>query len=262
MCSGLIFIKIEFTTSKNAKASYEAEKKSSLLNDLTIAAAEANSFSIHAPQLRDAVKLQVSVPSCLGRSYAYATISCSQNAAEISGNALKCGGLMDIKDRIVCRLNLRKDQQDEYENFFPEECRERADQEQCLAEYQVVQECWDFPNGESRINCVKRVMNLGDILTEKANCNALDSGKRDNCNANLTQKVHGLVKFRLYNLEEMAEEFLEQGKLDEPDVVEFIAIIEQKKLDFNNASSNDERKQILLDAREEWKRLLEKVREP
>ena len=173
---------------------------------------------------------------------------------------MKCGGYLDIADRVKCRLRLREVQAAEYENFFPEECKVRNDQEACLQVYQAVQECWDFPNGPSRIACVKRQLKLGEIPTERANCNALDAGKRENCNIELREKAHGLIKFRLYNLEEEAEELMEDGKLGEEEVTAFVVKMEESKLAFNKATTKEERRAVILGARKAWIELMKKVK--
>jgi len=69
------------------------------------------------------------------------------------------------------------------------------------------------------------------------------------------------VKFRLYNLEEEAEELLEKGYLSFEDVRDFVVKMELKKSAFNAAQTKKERVKVLLDAREDWKELRGRVKQ-
>lgn len=248
---------------KRSKTSVSSE-----LKNFQIAKTSVDAFTLEAELLPLIDTIQISHPKCIGQYYTYSKIGCSQGreekasamVVEEQGRKLKCGGYLDIADRVKCRLRLREEQADEYENFFPEECKVRADQEACLQVYRAVQECWDFPNDPSRIACVKRQLKLGEILTERANCNALDAGKRENCNQELRDKAYGLIKFRLYNLEEEAEELLEDGKLSEEEVTAFVVTMEESKLVFNQATTKEERRTIILQARKAWIELIKKVK--
>jgi len=247
---------------KRSKTSISSE-----LKNFQIIKASSSSFSLETELLPAVETVQISHPRCIGQYYTYSKITCSKEekvfaAIEENGQKLKCGGYLDIADRVKCRLRLREEQADEYENFFPEECKARKDsvgQEQCLQVYKAVQECWDFPNGSSRIACVKRQLKLGEVLAERANCNVLDAGKRENCNQELRDKAYGLIKFRLYNLEEEAEELMEEGRLSEDDVTVFVVKMEGSKLAFNKATSKEERRAIILGARKAWIELMKKV---
>ena len=166
---------------------------------------------------------------------------------------------MTLEDRVRCRLRLRYEELEELENFFPEECKVREDSDLCLRQYQAVQDCWDFPNNASRFNCARKELNLGDIPAEKRNCNALAVGQRENCNRELKSKVYDMIKFRLYNLEIEAEELQEQGRLTEDDVVDFVVRVENNKAAFNQATSKEERRTIILRVRQDWIALLKKL---
>ena len=249
---------------KRSKTSISSELK----KNFQIIKSSSSSFSLETELLPAVETVQISHPRCIGQYYVYSKIDCRKGqeqegnktvVVEENGKKLKCGGYLDIAYRVKCRLLLREEQTDEYENFFPEECKARndpVDQEQCLQVYKAVQECWDFPNGPSRIACVKRQLKLGEILTERANCNALDAGKRENCNQELRDKAYGLIKFRLYNLEEEAEELMEEGRLSEDDVAAFVVKMEESKLAFNKATSKEERRAIILGARKAWIELM------
>ncbi|MBI5389286.1 hypothetical protein HZB01_02810 [Candidatus Woesearchaeota archaeon] len=234
---------------------------------LQIVQIRKNTFYLHLSDAENITELQLSHPLCVGAYYRYAKMDCvtkgEKNQPPKTGQTLKCGGYMEIEDRVKCRLSLREEQRDEWENFFPEECKakEGKAQESCLTFYKNVQQCWKFPNGRERIDCVKQQLSLGDIETQKIEC-GLSSNTETvaSCQNVLREKVYALVKFRLYNLEENAEELMEDGRLTPDQVAAFVVIMEQKKLAFNSAQSNDERKQILLDARKAWQHLMEQVK--
>ncbi len=235
---------------------------STQLQNMMVTPQDSDTYLISAPNLIGINTFEVSVPDCIGRSSVYSRKECSgdaQNTSAVDASTLQCGGYLDISDRVRCRLRLSYKEREEYNNSFPEECKVRSDAQACLETYEAVQECWDFPNGEARINCAKRVLKLGDILTEKANCNALDAGKRENCNLELKKKGYDLIKFRLYNLEQEAEKLINEGKLNETEVTNFVVKMEQSKVAFNLAQTKEEKRQILLQARQSWIELMRMV---
>lgn len=249
---------------------YSKDSFSSELKDLKVIRSGAH-YLLRVPELTGITEVQISHPLCVGKYYKYSKIDCLEQkiteeglkAQEKKGEKMKCGGLMEIQERVRCRLQLRKEQREEYENFLPEECKAHTDvavQEECVEYYQAVQECWDFPNGPSRFNCARRALKLGDILTEKANCNALDAGKRENCNEELREHGYAMIKFRLYNLEQEAEKLMEEGKLSQEEVVAFVVKMEEKKRWFNGAETNEERRNIIMDARNDWIGLVRNVK--
>ena len=198
----------------------------------------------------------------------YSTIDCvreeepeeaSETAAappEQPGEKSKCGGYLDIEDRVRCRLNLREEQKDEYENFFPEECKSWPDQRKCVQLYKSVQNCWKLPNSLARISCLQGKVGITNVREQKSEC-----GTDEACREKLRQEVYTLIKLRLYNLEEEAEELMEEGKLTKSEVAEFVVKMEQSKLAFNQASDKQERKQVIVQARAYWIELMKKVGE-
>lgn len=257
-------LQIQFRQPRGPNIRWRVNSRSPGLENLALTQTSTDTYEINAPGAPIVSKIEISYDGCVGRYYRYSQMDCVEVEApapeEVPGEKLKCGGYLDIADRVRCRLSLRSDQADEYENFYPEECKSREDKERCLEVYRGVQECWDFPNGPARIACVKRILKFDDIRAEKANCNALEVGLRENCNSELKNKVYDLIKFRLYNLEEEAEEFMEQGRLEEQDVVDFVVNMEQSKLAFNTAQSKEERKSIILQARQYWIALMKKLK--
>jgi len=214
----------------------------------------------------DLEMVQVSHPGCVGQHYVYSKAKCVAEEEvvmekEKKGKELKCGGYLGIEDRVTCRLKLTDEERNEYQNFYPEECMVRKDKEKCLNVYEAVQPCWEKENGKERIDCVKDAVNVGDVAAERAKCAVLSTDMQEDCVLRLREKVYGVVKFRLYNLEEEAEELLEKGYLSFEDVRDFVVKMELKKSAFNAAQTKKERVKVLLDAREDWKELRGRVKQ-
>jgi len=175
-------------------------------------------------------------------------------AEEQSGKEFKCGGYLDLEDRVRCRLRLREEQRAEYENFFPEECKSWKNQGQCVELYQKVQECWEQEK-PSRIACLRQKVGVLDVRSQKAAC-----GEDQACHDKLRQDVYTLIKLRLYNLEEEAEELLEARKVTEDAVADFVIQMEQSKLAFNAAQSKQERIAAIVQAQQYWQEFVRKVK--
>lgn len=178
---------------------------------------------------------------------------------------LKCSNLATTKDRVKCRLALSENELDEELkiSYLPEECRAMkndADKENCVFLYGNVQKCWSY-QGEQRIGCVKGILNLKSAKDEVMACKQLNESGTGKCMQEAKAKVFNLVKFRLYELEERAEEYLEEGKINQEEAAEFIAKVEEKKKEFNDESAIEGKKQIVLEVRELWKEFRKKVKE-
>lgn len=169
---------------------------------------------------------------------------------------LKCHNLNTLEERVRCRLGLDEEQIADESSllYLPEECRameDAHDQEECIDSYLRSQRCWeDFPDGDEREKCWKSVVGIADIETNIAVC--LKEQNKDLCIHNLKSKVYKLIKLRLYNLEEKAEEALEEGSADFEDVVSFIVMIEKSKQTINKADNKEKKTEILLNVNTEW----------
>ena len=177
---------------------------------------------------------------------------------------LKCGNLISMKERVTCRLSLTSTEQQEElaVQYLPEECRafsSDTEKERCIGQYNKVQSCWQIPPGDDRIDCVKQKLDMRELRLEKAQCENKSSNEKANCLHALKEKSYAVIKFRLYDLEERAEMFLEKGA-DNNLVTNFIANIEGKKVEFNNAETTAERKQILLDTKSLWKQFIQDIK--
>lgn len=178
---------------------------------------------------------------------------------------LKCGNLGTLRERVECRIELS-----EYDldteltlEYLPEECRAISNEglkSSCIQRYKSVQQCWQQPIGPSRISCVKRQFNLGDIKSEKATCLASNPDNKDTCLLELEDKVYSLVKFRIYDLEERAEELLERGA-NEDVVVTLVTDLEGKKLEFNEAGTIEDKKNVIREVKTIWREFILKVKD-
>ncbi len=181
------------------------------------------------------------------------------------GKGLKCGHLSTVRERVDCRLKLQKDELYEENEllYLPEECRalEGEEQDKCIENYQKTQRCWKFPVGDARINCVKENLELKrSHKEEKQRCKQLEGDERKECVQKFKESAYDLIKFRFYDLEERAEKLKERGLASESDVVELVTALEEKKIEFNNASTVREKKRIILEVRQLWKEFIKKVR--
>jgi len=177
---------------------------------------------------------------------------------------LQCGDLPNVKERVKCRLSLSgSEREEEYKlRYLPEEClaQKGAQRGLCIARYKSVQTCWLQPVGDKRINCVKQEFKLGNIAETKATCDQKSATAKAACIKDLREKVYNLVKFRFDDLEERAEELEEKG-VSRDSVVELVTALETKKLEFNDKITIEEKKQVILSVRDEWKTFVQKARE-
>ncbi len=259
-------LKLEFVLSDSSTIlKYEKNSQSSFLKNLVLENA-GSAFTVTAEGVAKVKTFQVSIPQCVGQYYVYSKINCvdkevdaadagkkDQQAAEENGKALKCGGYLDIKDRVKCRIDLRGEQKDEYENFFPEECRSWENQGSCVALYRAVQNCWDQGSSVSRIACLRGKVGISSVASQRRECKG-----DQQCLDKLKDDVYTLIKLRLYNLEEEAEELQEKGEISEDDLVDFVVKMEESKLAFNTAQSKKERQDVILQARKYWLELMRK----
>lgn len=165
----------------------------------------------------------------------------------------------DIRARILCRMKLEPAgilRENEI-RYLPELCRalEGEERDRCIALYKSFGPCWEAKEGE-RVACARGVLGLGENLKElTVACKEMEPAERDACLAALRAKVYDLVLFRMYDLEERAEDFVAGGVTVET-VADFAVKVEQRKLEFKKASDKDGRKKAVTDLRADWKDFL------
>ena len=179
---------------------------------------------------------------------------------------LKCGNLDNIDERVKCRLKLEGE--DRYKEaklqFLPEECRaqEGEKRSRCIRVYKLTQQCWKNDDDKLRVSCVKKNVGLEKPVKEEiASCKELEGDNRTQCVSDLRESVYDSVKFRFYNLEQKAEDLLDNGKIDEATVTKLISDLEAKKIEFNEAGTIREKKIIVNEVKEIWKNFVKAVRE-
>jgi hypothetical protein len=172
--------------------------------------------------------------------------------------ALRCGNLATMQARVRCRLQLSAEELEaEYKvQYLPEECRAiagGAERSACVDKYRSFQPCWSKPVGDDRVECAQQVLGLTKSTDELVRqCR----GNRT-CQLQVQEKVYDLIKFRFYELEERAEELLEDGAVDLDAAVSFVAAAEEQKAAFNAATDNRERQQIIYAVRRAWQNLVD-----
>ena len=187
-----------------------------------------------------------------------------QKPVEDLSQGLKCGNLAVREERVKCRLNL-EDEEYAKENelsYLPEECRDLTGEKRnnCINLYKKTQRCWKFPAGESRIQCVRENLNLGRNLSQEIKGCDGKGTERSQCISDVREKVFNVIKFRFYDLEERAEKLLEEGRVSQEDVVLLVSKLEEKKVEFNNASTTAQKRAIILEVRQIWKEFVGKIK--
>lgn len=174
-----------------------------------------------------------------------------------------CNTLPTLRERVRCRLTIPPPELERQQglDYLPEECRsigDRVAQQQCVDLYRQLQACWKFPVGPARIGCVKKIITLDDVAAATADCDRLPKNSTADCRNTLRSKVYSLIKFRFYDLEERAEDLLERGAPVEL-VANFVAAQEAAKQRFNLATTNAQRRAIILEVRRAWREFVQRV---
>ena len=165
-----------------------------------------------------------------------------------------------MKDRVSCRLGLTAaDLANELKiAYLPEECRQINNPDQkdaCIQTYSESQKCWQFDIGQQRNSCLKDMLNITDISAQKDNCQ-----NNADCNANLKNNVYTLAKFKIYDLEERAEEMLDKNLITKDQAATIITQLEQDKILFNQAINKNGRITALNAAKTHWIAFINEVR--
>jgi hypothetical protein len=191
----------------------------------------------------------------------------TKNCATVTTNApesdrpcteLQCGNKPVLRDRVACRLSLDPvGMKRELEiQFLPELCRslpEGAGRASCVQFYKDIQPCFDPEGTDERNACASSIIKMpADIALEKRQCSTRGASACDE----LVLKVMRMVTFRIYDLEERAEDMLRDGKAPEGAVTNIVTLIEEKKAELWKAGNNAERKKIVLEIREAYKSFL------
>jgi hypothetical protein len=188
----------------------------------------------------------------------YETVTC-QYVSEIIRN-LRCTNQETMRERIACRLRLSdEDLAKELEiSYLPEECRgimDGREKDDCVKLYAQSRPCWRLEMGDLRNGCLREILNLTDINTHRENCRSMPG-----CAKELRTRVYALAKFKIYDLEERAEDMMELGLITEEEAAGIITKLENHKLLFNEATNRDERIIVLNNVKADWKEFMDDVR--
>ncbi len=230
----------------NTLFSATTQERNLELKDLHITQDES-SFILTLNHSLDVDTFEVVHTACLGKRYLYIQVPCTSSVSSTSilasplpsAEKSKCGGLLDIQDRVRCRVNLQSGFND-YENFYPEECKTHVDGDACYTLYKSVSPCWKEYTSKERIACLQKTLETNSKQSPR-------------------EKILTLTKLRLYNLEEQAETLEQYGLLNKEDMIMFTVAIELKKKEFNTATTTTDRKKVIQDARALWQELMKKV---
>ncbi len=148
------------------------------------------------------------------------------------------------------------------QQYLPEECRPLTSgkKETCVARYRALQPCWKNPVGLERSRCAAEKLELkGTIAAQLKECLKKQGADRAVCQAAVRDKVFAMIKFRLYDLSERAEDLIEKG-VSRDVVGDLVVAMETNKQTFNGATSYAARQKILNNARASWKKFVAKTK--
>jgi hypothetical protein len=171
----------------------------------------------------------------------------------------KCSDIDSNRERIRCRLNL--DEENEYD-YLPEECRTfiNDSREACVQVYKATQKCWLYKKDSDRFICARSAVGIkGTVAEKKTECDGLLGNERADCILDLRENVDAVVKFRIYNLEEKAGCLMEDGVSQEL-VVDFVTLMEKKKLDYNEQDTIAGKKEVVSQIRKSWQSFVVKAK--
>ncbi|MBI3231542.1 MAG: hypothetical protein HYZ51_00465 [Candidatus Doudnabacteria bacterium] len=178
---------------------------------------------------------------------------------------LRCGQLLELKDRIVCRLGLTEEQykQEVQIQYFPEYCKTEdteTGQQVCIQLYRDFSTCWAMPFGDKRMACGKKIIGFEDVNKQVAVCLATTGQSRTTCALELKEKVEKFIIFELYEMEARAEDLLRMGKLSLEKTAEFDLFVETSKAEVEKGNSLKKWKIILKNAQSRWQELIKDVK--
>jgi len=167
--------------------------------------------------------------------------------------SFKCGADLTLKERIKCKANL-KSEDEKSSNFFPEHCKNSDNLEKCLYVQKLTSECKILKEHDKRISCFKERIGIGNrekIAEERIKC------KEDKqCGQALNEGLKNMVLLRLDNLVKQAETLQKRGHLGEDELFKFTELVELKKLEFSEATTKQEMRDIISEVKTTWKELV------
>lgn len=138
--------------------------------------------------------------------------------------------------------------------------QDTKEKKECIQRYKSFQPCWNLPAGEGRFACAQKVLKLSQnpLASQINNCKTASNSLI--CMNDLREKVLYMIKFRFYDLEQRVEDLYYKG-VNNSDIADFDTKVETKKQEFDLATTNDQRRQIILDVRKAWQDFINKVKD-
>ncbi len=197
---------------------------------------------------------------CTGRYIVADSASCQQAAAQAEKKKFRCADFISMFDRVKCRLSLSGEEQEGQLalQYLPEQCAVLSGQEQdaCVNGYQQLRQCQIYNDSDKRVACAKETIDMRSSFAEQCGQRA----DKDACRQEFNQKTYQLVIFRLYELEEKAEEWLAEGRTDLQTATDFVTLVESAKIKFNEVRTLDDKKNVILGVRDIWKEFVKEVK--
>jgi hypothetical protein len=132
-----------------------------------------------------------------------------------------------------------------------------TEREECITRYKAFTPCWSIPAGEERFACARNILALKPTVAQSlAAC--LDNGA-DACKRSVREKVLYMVKFRMYDLNQRAEELANRGA-DLGAVAALETTIETEKQKFDLATSTGALEQSISSVKTAWRQFVEQVK--
>jgi hypothetical protein len=189
------------------------------------------------------------------------TGSCRYVSATV--NSLKCLDLNSTRDRVACRLGLtRFDTANGLQiAYLPEECNQADtgdEKDACVKLYSESQNCWHLDIG-ARNSCLKEMFNITDIVAMKNSCKT-GADFNNTCYTSLKKNVYGLVRLKIYELEERAKVMMDNGLITKDQATGITTQLEQDIVSFDNANNKIGRVKVLNDVKSQWAAFISEVR--
>lgn len=164
----------------------------------------------------------------------------------------KCNDLESTEERVKCRLQTKDTAQ--LLRQMPEECRDLKGPEKskCVAGYQANVKCQTLKSDVARVGCAKTAQQLKDVKSEKEACMKKEGANKKTCAKNLKDKVSNVVKFRIRNLQQKAQDWQGKGKVTEENALAFVSSLEQKVVEFEQAQSPADKKEVVKSVQKLW----------
>jgi hypothetical protein len=123
----------------------------------------------------------------------------------------------------------------------------------CRKLLNTVKECKDETPGPERAECARNKLRLGNVSSQMAQCQGQSNSSA--CVGNLTQSVYEYASIKMLDLADRAEGLIAVG-VSQSVVDGFVAFAQESVLAFNEASTIEEMKSIVLDVKKAWISLL------